>query len=98
MVSTDGWTNTQVGTLEAPRADAVTWTAPVPPGVQVVKATSQCPAQATPLGARFKTDVSLDEKVKVVLRLTPEAVCADALKPNVAPRSEERSVGHKWRS
>jgi hypothetical protein len=41
------------------------------------------------LGAIFKTDVSLEEKVKVVVRLTPPAVCADAVKAKAVPRSTE---------
>src|ERR1700736_2526512 len=89
MLSIGGCTNTYVGTLDSPRADAVTWAAPVPPGVQVVKATSQCPAQATPLGAMFRTEVSLEEKVMGTARFVPEVVCADALKPNVAPKTTE---------
>src|ERR1700693_5924705 len=86
-LSTGGCTNTYVGTLDSPRAEAVTNARPVPPGVQVVKATSQCPAQATPFGATFTMAVSLDEKAIGTLRFVPVAVCADAVKPNVAPNS-----------
>ena|ERR1700733_7405633 len=60
MLSITGCTKTQVGTLLAPRALAVTVTGPVAPGVQVVKATSQWPAQAMPFGAIFKIEVSLE--------------------------------------
>jgi len=54
-----------------------------------VKATSQWPAQATPLGARVKTDVSLDEKVMPVEMLVPVVVCADAVKVSVPPSARE---------
>src|SRR5438445_4332437 len=89
MLSMGGCTNTQVGMLLAPSAEAVTCTAPEPPGVQVVKAISKCPAQATPLGAMFRTEVSLDEKVMGVERLVPEAVCTDAVKIITAPWATE---------
>jgi len=62
------WTKTTVGALLAPKADAVTWTAPVPMGVQVVKAASQRPAQARPLGDILRMLVSLDWNVKVAER------------------------------
>ena len=58
-------TKTTVGGLVAPRADTVTWTAPVPIGVQVVKVASHRPAHATPLGAMLRILVSLDWKVNV---------------------------------
>jgi len=64
ILSIGGWTKTTVGALLAPKADAVTWTAPVPMGVQVVKAASQRPAQARPLGAILRMLVSLDWNVK----------------------------------
>jgi hypothetical protein len=41
------------------------------------------------LGAIFKTEVSLDEKLMGTLRLVPVVVCADALNPNVAPSTTE---------
>ena len=89
MLSMAGWTNTEVGMLVAPRAEAVTWTTPVLPGVQEVKLTSQCPAQATPLGASVKMEVSLEEKVMGVAMVVPEAVDADALKLRALPRRRE---------
>src|ERR1700722_16984946 len=88
-LSTWGCTKTNVGTLDSLRAVAVTCARPVAPGVQVVKATSQCPAQATPLAATFTMAVSLDEKVIGTLRFVPVAVCADAVKKKVAPNSTE---------
>src|SRR6266567_9211649 len=78
-----------VGVLVAPSAEAVTCTTPVPPGVQVVKLTSQWPAQATPLEASVKTDVSLEEKVMLVEILVPEEVCAEAVKLRVPPSARE---------
>src|SRR5271169_3644819 len=75
--------------LLAPRAEAVTRATPVAPGLQVVKATSQCPAQATPLGAIVRIEVSLDEKLMAVVRVVPEAVCADAVKTTTPPRTRE---------
>jgi hypothetical protein len=42
--------------------------------MQVVKAASQCPAQATPFGAKLRIDVLLDEKVMGVLRFVPDSV------------------------
>jgi hypothetical protein len=75
----------------------VTLATPVPPGVQVVKAVSQCPAHAKPLGATFKIAVSLDTKVKLVVRLIPLAVCAEAVKANVSPKlTEELADGRRF--
>jgi hypothetical protein len=42
--------------------------------VHVVKAASQCPAQATPLEAILRMEVSLEEKVIGVFRVVPETV------------------------
>src|SRR5580704_14956636 len=80
MLSIGGCTNTNVGALVTFWVEAVTWTTPVPPGVQVVKAASQRPAQPAPLGAIFKIEVSLDANVKVPATLLPAAFCADAMK------------------
>jgi hypothetical protein len=41
------------------------------------------------LGATFKIAVSLDTKVKLVVRLVPLAVCAEAVKANVSPKLTE---------
>src|SRR5215831_1375689 len=71
--------------LVPPKALAVTVTGPVTPGVQVVKAASQCPAQATPFGAKLRMEVSLDAKVIVVLRVVPDVVCTVAAKIMVPP-------------
>src|SRR5215469_17213564 len=71
--------------LVPPKALAVTVTGPVAPGVQVVKATSQCPAQATPFGAKLRMEVSLEAKVIVVLRVVPDVVCTMAAKVKVPP-------------
>ena len=54
-----------------------------------MKATSQCPAHATPFGARVKTDVSLEEKEKVVEMFVPLVVCADAVKVTVPPKGRD---------
>ena len=89
MLSIGGCTKTKTGALLPPSAEAVTWAAPVPPGVQVVKLASQCPAQATPFGAIFKTEVSLEANVKVVERLVPEVDCAEAVKVKVPPSTRE---------
>jgi len=52
MVAIGGWTKTRVGALEAPSAEAVTSTTPIPAGVQMVKSGAfQLPAHATPPGA-----------------------------------------------
>ena len=75
--------------LEPPKAVAVTVTGPVAPGLQVVNAASQCPAQATPLGARFRIEVSLDVKVMVVARLVPDVVWTLAVKARVPPTINE---------
>jgi hypothetical protein len=63
-----------VGTLVPPKALAVTVTDPVAPGVQVVNAASQWPAQATPFGARLRMEVLLEAKVIVVFRVVPDVV------------------------
>jgi hypothetical protein len=65
----------------------VTWTTPTLPGVHVVKAASQWPAQATPLDARFRIEVSLEEKVMGTLRLVPEAVVTAEVKLIVLPNT-----------
>ena len=73
MVAIGGWTKTRVGALEAPRAEAVTSTTPIPAGVQMVKSGAfQLPAHATPPGAMSRippvTALALEEvteKVKV---------------------------------
>jgi hypothetical protein len=57
--------------------------------VQEVKLASQCPAQATPFDERLRIEVSLEEKVMVVLRFVPEAVWTAAVKPRVPPRLRE---------
>jgi hypothetical protein len=57
--------------------------------VQVVKATSQCPAQATPFGAKFRIEVSLEANVIVVLRVVPDVVCTVAAKLRVPPTATE---------
>jgi hypothetical protein len=57
-----------------PSALAVTWTTPVPPGLQVLNVASQCPAQATPFEAMFRIEVSVEEYVTGVFRVVPEAV------------------------
>ena len=75
--------------LVAPKALAVTVTGPLAPGAQVVKATSQCPAQATPFGAKLRMEVSLEAKVMVVLRVVPDAVWALAEKPRVPPSTRD---------
>jgi hypothetical protein len=67
----------------------VTVTGPVAPGLQVVKAASQCPAQATPFGARFRIEGSLELKVTAVARLVPDAVWTIAVKLRVPPTVRE---------
>jgi hypothetical protein len=57
--------------------------------VQVVKAASQWPAQATPFGARFRIEVSFELKVTGVARLVPDAVCTVAAKLRVPPTVRE---------
>src|SRR5579871_6732468 len=89
MLSIVGWTKTHVGSLEAPRAVAMTLTGPMPAGMQLVKPLSQWPAQATPLGERVRIEVSLEENVIGTFRLVPEVVCTEAEKPTVAPREIE---------
>src|SRR5580700_6717241 len=59
------------------------------PGVQVVKATSQCPAHATPFGAKLRIEGSLDAKVTGVARLVPDAVWTLAVKLRVPPSTME---------
>src|SRR5215469_1894100 len=78
--------------LLAPRALAITVTRPVFPAEQVVKVVSQCPAHATPLGATFRIEVSLEVKVMGVLMLVPVVVWAEATKFRVAPRVNEALV------
>jgi hypothetical protein len=41
------------------------------------------------LGARFKIEVSVEEKVMGVEMLVPEAVCTDAVNPKLVPSSME---------
>jgi hypothetical protein len=53
--------------------------------VQVVNAASQWPAQATPFGAKFRIDVSLEVKVMVTFRVVPEDVWAAAAKLRTLP-------------
>jgi len=89
MLSIGGWTKTYVGTLVPPKALAVTVTGPLAPGEQVVKATSQCPAQATPFGAKLRIEVSLDAKVIGVARVVPDAVLAIAVKVRLPPSTSE---------
>jgi len=57
--------------------------------VQFVKAASQCPAQATPFGAKLRIEVSLEANVIVVLRVVPDVVCTVAAKANVPPTVRE---------
>src|ERR1700732_4665477 len=78
-------TKTTVAGLVAPKADTVTWTAPVPIGVHVVNAASQRPAHARPLGAMLRILVSLDWKVKVGERLEFETFWAEAEKVKMLP-------------
>jgi hypothetical protein len=55
----------------------------------MVKVTSQCPAQATPVGPTFRTEVSLDEKVMGTARFVPLLVCAEELKKSMPPNTRE---------
>jgi hypothetical protein len=57
--------------------------------MQVVKAMSQCPAQATPFAATFRTDVSLEVNVIGTARLVLDTVWAAALNTKVVPRSTD---------
>lgn len=72
-----------------PRALAVTVTGPLAPGEQVVKATSQCPAQATPFGAKLRMEVSLDAKVIGVARFVPDTVLTVAVKLRLPPSTSD---------
>ena len=74
-----------MGALLTPKAETVTWTVPVLPGVQTVKVASQRPAQATPFVARFSISVLLDWKVNVGLMAEPASFCAAAVKVRTAP-------------
>src|SRR5579864_1551526 len=92
MLSIGGCTKTRVGGLLTPRAVAVTWTDPVPPGVQVLKVASQRPAQAAPLGAMLRMLVLLDWKVKAGAMVVPTTFCADAVKISVPPSCSDALV------
>jgi hypothetical protein len=96
MLSMGGWTNTNVGALVFPKAEAVTSATPILPPVQVVNAASHTPAHATPLGAIFTIEVSLEAKMKVAEMLVFDEFCAEALKLKVLPTwTEALSVGFK---
>src|SRR4051812_13511914 len=75
--------------LVEPRALAVTSTIPDCPGVQLVKAASQWPAQATPLEAKFRMEVSLEENVMGTFRVVPVVVCTEAVKLMLEPATIE---------
>src|SRR5579872_1964537 len=55
----------------------------------MVNVTSQCPAQATPVGPTFRIEVSLDEKVMGTARFVPVLVCAEEVKKSMPPNSRE---------
>jgi len=55
----------------------------------MLKVLSQRPAQAIPAGDMLRMEVSLEVKVIVVLRIVPELLETEAMKPRVLPKTIE---------